>query len=372
MKTVLPEAGATERPGSLEEALVPPALSIQPSSPPQVDETAALNWLERRDYAAAELGHFWRALIALRQDAAPVVTAYAVDSAEERQQALARVLAVTDAHTIAYGTAFLRDQPAPGRRGGSDDTAGIHGLFIDLDAKRFTDLESCWQYGQRRVSELGRQPTAVVASGYGFHVYFDFNEIWLFASAEDRLAAKSRQRGLAQFFGTDSVIDTARAMRLPGTLNKKNPANPVSCVVVYRDPAAVYSPSDFAEAADVEVQTRRHLRPADSAHADELPPLLQGDEATAIRGRVMQLSRVRGPLCRAVLLPSSFGSRSEADFGVLCGLHALGWSDADAVQAARLFRADAEGAEGKVLRPGYWITSMVKARNACGGEEDSR
>lgn len=343
-----------------------------PVSSLQADEAVALEWLEHRDDPAAALGRFWRALIALRGDGPPVVATYAVDSAPERARALACVLAVPDAHTVAYGAALLHDQPAPGRRGGSDDTAGIHGFFVDLDAKRFPDLATCLRYGQQRVSELGLRPTAVVASGHGYHIYFDLQTIWLFSSDADRQSAKSRQQGLAEFFAADSVIDMARAMRLPGTVNDKDPLHPVPCSVVCREPAAVYSPLDFAEAVTVGRPAHHRPPPAGTADPDELPPLPQGAEAEAIRDRVARLARVPGSLCRAVLLPQSLESRSEADYAVLCGLHALGWSDTDAVQAARLLRADCGDPGAKTGRADYWSTSMRNARRACGQEADSR
>jgi len=370
MNIALRDVGMARGSRSQAERENAPAWEDRPVSGLPVDDAVALEWLEHRDDPAAALGRFWRSLIALCSDGPPVVATYPVDSAQERARALARVLAVPAAHTVAYGTAFLHDQPAPGRRGSSEDTAGIHGFFVDLDAKRFPDLETCRRYGEQRVSELALRPTAVVASGHGYHLYFDLQAIWLFSSAADRHSAKLRQQGLARSFAADSVIDMARAMRLPGTVNSKDPLYPVPCRVVCREPTAVYSPLDFAEAATVGRPAHRRLPPAGTADHEELPPLPQGAEAEAIRDRVARLARVQGSLCRSVLLPNSFGSRSEADYAILCGLHSLGWSDADAVQAARLLRAACGDPGAKTVRPDYWSTSMRNARRACGQEGD--
>lgn len=122
---------------------------------------------------------------------------------------------------------------SPGQRGTAADIARVPALWADLDVKPggLESLEQCLEVVAAVSSRLGnRQPVALVFTGHGLHAY------WLLIGGED----VARASGLVRRFGrlvqaeaarlgghADSVYDLARVLRVPGTYNCKDPANPL-------------------------------------------------------------------------------------------------------------------------------------------------
>jgi P4 family phage/plasmid primase-like protien len=103
----------------------------------------------------------------------------------------------------------------PGSKREKANVAEIAFLHADIDFKDIIDSPADVE---RKLSYLSLQPSIVVSSGHGFHVY------WLLKEAItddfDRVEAALRQ--LADTLGGDySVCEIARLMRLPGSHNSK-------------------------------------------------------------------------------------------------------------------------------------------------------
>lgn len=104
----------------------------------------------------------------------------------------------------------------------------------------------------------GFEPTLVVSTGNGCHVYWLWKEIVLFASAEERAAAERaaaerlvyrwqnmlRLAAAGRGWSFDRLADLARVLRVPGTRNYKDPANPRP-VTLAEYSGRRYNPSDF-------------------------------------------------------------------------------------------------------------------------------
>lgn len=124
----------------------------------------------------------------------------------------------------------------PGR-GNAADIGGLCGLWLDIDIAdplhKRPDLPPDLDSAMSLLHEMPDYPTGIVHSGHGIQAWWLFETPWLFApdSAESRQAAdlayswnKECQRVAATHGWTvDSVFDLARVLRLPGTLNLKDP-----------------------------------------------------------------------------------------------------------------------------------------------------
>jgi putative DNA primase/helicase len=119
----------------------------------------------------------------------------------------------------------------------SDEIAGICGLWADFDLKSDAHpkyLPATIEDALTIVPPV-LPPTAVVATGNGAHGWWLFKEPWIFASDDERaqaarlisrfhtlLRCNSSQCGWA----FDRLSDLARVLRIPGTINAKDPNNP--------------------------------------------------------------------------------------------------------------------------------------------------
>ena len=114
-------------------------------------------------------------------------------------------------------------------------------LHADLDRKSIVEDPDAIL---RVLAQLPLQPTAVVSSGHGYHVYFALTEA-LAATAETIARVEGLNRKLAAVLAGDAVYDVSRLMRLPGSTNCKDPDAPVKVEVVDFDPTRRHEISDL-------------------------------------------------------------------------------------------------------------------------------
>jgi putative DNA primase/helicase len=118
--------------------------------------------------------------------------------------------------------------PNPRRRKGGTaaDVALARCLFVDIE--RVTAQEAAASVAGAGLPD----PTAIVSSGGGVHVYWRLAE-----PLTDLDIWTARQKALIAALGSDPVVhDSPRVMRLPGTLNHKyNPPRPCAVVACYAD-----------------------------------------------------------------------------------------------------------------------------------------
>ncbi len=126
-----------------------------------------------------------------------------------------------------------------GRRGGTNDTYGAGWLYADIDGGN---------QGPDGSMELLRradipQPHMTVVSGGGVHCYWRLAEVVEFHSAEDRFNFKITLKRIVMVIGGSSpgphadpsAAEPARILRIPGTWNHKDEANPRSVELTHFD-----------------------------------------------------------------------------------------------------------------------------------------
>ena len=114
-------------------------------------------------------------------------------------------------------------------------------IWADLD---FKDYDDGWDEARELLSRLRLEPSALVETGHGFHVY------WLLAElvAPDVLerAAQKVQAALK----ADRCHNADRLMRLPGSWNVKTDDEPRKVVITHLEPENRYRLSTVVGAAD--------------------------------------------------------------------------------------------------------------------------
>lgn len=174
-----------------------------------------------------------------------------------------------DESDVYVAVSVARAALGPNRRGSSEDSAGIMGLWADVDiadpdAHKKWNLPPDEDSARELITATGLEPTLLVHSGHGLQAWWLFDEFWAFETEDDRLAAATlamtwnatlRIRAAERDWTVDSTFDLARVMRLPGTMNRKGEPVPVRLLEI--DDARRYSPSVFDEHAMDDSTLRR-------------------------------------------------------------------------------------------------------------------
>lgn len=128
-------------------------------------------------------------------------------------------------------------------------------VFVDLDMKHgaYVDKDA---FVVKLLSDK-LLPNRIVDSGNGIHAY------WRVCDLDPRSYLRL-QRRLARYFNSDvAVSNLKQLMRVPGSINMKDPANPKPCAVLYEDTDTVYDSESLdkwlpAITTDDEAYCRRH------------------------------------------------------------------------------------------------------------------
>lgn len=144
------------------------------------------------------------------------------------------------------------------RRCPSNEVAGIGGLWADLDLKSDAHPKAALPATVEDAMTILPDefpPTFVVRTGNGAHAWWLFREPLIFVSDEDRRNAGAlalrwqsllRLNAAAHGWAFDRLADLARVLRVPGTKNCKDSANPKP-VAIQSQTDRRYNPSDFVE-----------------------------------------------------------------------------------------------------------------------------
>jgi hypothetical protein len=111
----------------------------------------------------------------------------------------------------------------PGRKLGKDAIEQVGAMWVDLDAKVPGSCES-----------LLNNCDIVVSTGNGWHGYKVAPTPARVSSTRDRTAIETKVRSFANSIltGTDNVSNIDRILRVPGTINYKDPDNPKPVVML--------------------------------------------------------------------------------------------------------------------------------------------
>ena len=165
------------------------------------------------------------------------------------------------AEDLYVGVGLAAKDYGPKQRCKSDEIAGIVGLWADLDLRSDAHPKSTLPASvEQALSILPPKfmPSIMILTGNGVHIWWLFKEPWIFASQEDRQAAAAfvsrwhtllRDNASQRGWAYERLTDLARVLRVPGTTNCKDPANPKP-VVIHSQTDLRYNPSDLSEYLD--------------------------------------------------------------------------------------------------------------------------
>ena len=156
---------------------------------------------------------------------------------------------------VYYSVGLVEKSLEQFERAKSTDIIGIPGLWIDIDIA--SDAHAADNLPPDYTSARGLlpdnwEPSFVVSSGHGIHVYYLFREMLETKTDEDRAFAMDllkrmqgtvRTKAQSNGWHVDSTADLCRVLRVPGTINHKRGHNIQCEVTEFSD--ARYNPEDF-------------------------------------------------------------------------------------------------------------------------------
>ncbi len=159
---------------------------------------------------------------------------------------------------VFFSPGLTEKQPGQYERPKNTDIIGIPALWADIDISDAAHKAANLPPDVPSARELlpgAIDPSIIVYSGHGIHVYYLLKEMMDTRTSQEQQAAEDLLRRLQGMIQTnaaahgwhvDSVPDICRVLRMPGTQNWKNgQENPATCTVIEYDTARRYDPQDF-------------------------------------------------------------------------------------------------------------------------------
>jgi hypothetical protein len=176
-------------------------------------------------------------------------------------QKAAEFAAAAGDRDVYVGVGLSKADHSPARRCASDEISGITALWADLDLR--SEAHGSKPLPATVPDALSvipptMPPTIVISTGNGAHAWWLLKEPYIFDTEEERKDTASliarwhtllRLNSASRGWAFDRLSDLARVLRLPGTRNLKDPANPKD-VVVHSFEDRRYNLSDFEEFLD--------------------------------------------------------------------------------------------------------------------------
>jgi hypothetical protein len=162
---------------------------------------------------------------------------------------------------VFIGVGLSAGDYGPDRRCPSWEIAAIGGLWVDIDLRSDAHPKPtlpCTVEEALSLLPINLPPTFIIFTGNGIHVWLLFRDLYVFRSDEDRGAAAVlskrwntliRDNARIRGWKIERLSDLARSLRIPGTTNCKDTANPKS-VVIHTHSNHRYNPSDIAKFLD--------------------------------------------------------------------------------------------------------------------------
>ncbi len=235
---------------------------------------------------------------------------------------------------VYFGVALRRANLTTKQRGKVSDCRGIPGLFLDIDidtghsthaAKNLptTDAQCA------EILEGAPDPTGIISSGHGWHVYWLFDQVHPITYTEQQQISEASEafqrkiiaRGAALGYHVDNTANIDRVLRLPGTINTKAGLNtPVEAI--FFDGPRYASLNTLLEAAQVD--KRAALAPGSfaTANADDVDASLLTPRDAGTKSQTQEyirdaLSKLHNPeskeLMESVLDGKSFAVAGARD-----------------------------------------------------------
>ena len=149
-------------------------------------------------------------------------------------------------------------EPEGAGRGKEDGVVSVPGVWADIDfggeAHKAQDLPRTETEALSVVATVGLDPSVIVRSGFGLHVYWLFDQPLRVETEADRQWMKAlsrrfqhmlRLQARALGWAVDPTADLCRVLRVPGTFNRKVSGDVRTVTVEYS--GLTYSVHDIAE-----------------------------------------------------------------------------------------------------------------------------
>lgn len=168
--------------------------------------------------------------------------------------------ASVNGHDVYVGVGLSKADHGPQRRCPSEEIAGISSLWTDLDLKSKAHAKLLPASIPEALTILppSMPPSIVIATGNGIHPWWLLKEPHIFDTDQERKDAARlvarwhsllRLNAAARGWSYDRLSDLARVLRIPGTLNHKDPAYTKEVTVLSATDHR-YNLSDFEEFLD--------------------------------------------------------------------------------------------------------------------------
>lgn len=201
-------------------------------------------------------------------------------------------------------------------------------LWLDVDAKNFDGGK---EEAFRRLQAFPLQPNIMVDSGNGYHSYWILEEPIINRTEEQSLEIKQILNGLINTIGADRQRKNFDSvMRLPGTLNVKEPENPLECTVKELYMTRYYSLSDFRQYRDMDFSLQDEEEEVD-LNFEGVELLVRNDSSQNARRDVQKL-KVNARIKKMIIagtLQSEEGkdkTKSGRDQAIITALIAAGYT----------------------------------------------
>ncbi len=131
------------------------------------------------------------------------------------------------------------------KEGDKSSVRNVPVLWVDMDGKDFAGGK---EETLARIKSFSIAPTIVVETGNGYHLYWLLVEPVTIQSEADIIRVESFLRGIAKALNADiKAAEIARVLRLPGTLNHKDPNDLKPVIVLECDSTRKYRLADFEQ-----------------------------------------------------------------------------------------------------------------------------
>lgn len=184
---------------------------------------------------------------------------------------------VLDRH-IYFGPGLRTENLGRWKAGSNHHVVAIPGVWSDIDilgpGHKETNLPTTLDDAIELAYSIPEiPPSMIIFSGGGIYPFWLFKEVWTLETEDEQNEAQGLLRrfertilnqGKARGWNIDSVADLRHVIRLPGSLNIKDPINPKRVVIYEHHPDRRYNPDDFKPyLADIQTTTVHSALPAD-------------------------------------------------------------------------------------------------------------
>ncbi len=291
----------------------------------------------------------------------------------------ARYAALCDeaGYDVYVGVGLQRHDLGRGERGKAADVTGLCGLWADIDIAG-PGHESAKVYPPTEDDALSlldavEEPSLVVNSGHGFHVWWLFSEPWVFADASERQQAAQAAQALsrhlqdaatARGWQLDSTADLSRVLRIPGTHNRKAAPVEVWLSPLLADGVLRYDRhqlmTKYAQTSPPPLRLVRPPTGAGAAQEQDEEGFIVNADALPPHEKLAALREVDPKFAAVLDHRKAFPSASERDLAIANVLVSAEMTDQEIVDT--LIATRRQHNDREKLRPDYFGRTIAKAR----------